>query len=86
MTQLRHLLDDESKLVLRAVQAKSEDPVVVELMNRRELYDHLAIRGQMGASEQEIVTKVQRWKDARDLNSIMYKARKNLRTKEKART
>lgn len=81
MAELRHLLSQDSMLILRAVQAKSEDPEVVELMTRHELYDHLAIRGRLGADENEVVSKVQRWKDARDLNRIMAKASKIVRTK-----
>lgn len=83
MTQLRHLLSDESTMTLRAVQAQSEDPTVVELMTRSELYDHFAIRGKLGASEQEIVTKLQHWKDARDIQRVMGKARRLARKREK---
>jgi hypothetical protein len=82
MAELRHLLSTESRLVLRAVQAQSPDLESVETMTRTELYDHLAIRGRMGATEDEIVTKVQRWKDARDLNRIMAQAQAIVRTKD----
>lgn len=82
MAELRHLLSGESKLVLRAVQAQSDDPVSVETMTRTELYDHLAIRGRLGATEEEIVALVQRWKDARDLNRIVATAERIVRTKD----
>lgn len=82
MAELRHMLSDESKLTLRAVQARSGDPVAVETMTRSELYDHLAIRGRLGATEEEVIELVQRWKDARDVNRIMAKARKIVRTKD----
>jgi hypothetical protein len=81
MAELRHLLDQQSRLVLRAVQAQSGDPVSVETMTRGELYDHLAIRGRMGATEEEIVGLVQRWKDARDVTRMMAKAQQIVRTK-----
>lgn len=83
MAELRHLLSDESMLTLRAVQAQSEDPTVVELMTRSELYDHFAIRGKLGASQEEIVAKLQHWKDARDIQRVMSKARRLQRKKEK---
>ena len=83
MAELRHLLSDESKLVLRAVQAQSEDPTSVDLMTKPELYDHLALRGRMGATEEELVSKVQRWKDAREVNKMFAKAAKIVRTKER---
>lgn len=83
MAEIRHLLSDESTLVLRAVQARSDSLESVEMMTRTELYDHLALRGQMGASEEEVVGKVQRWKDARDVNRIMGKAAKIARTNER---
>lgn len=86
MAELRHMLSSESRLVLRAVQAQSDDPVAVETMTRAELYDHLAIRGRMGATEDEIIGLVQRWKDARDVNRIMAKARKIVRTKAELAT
>lgn len=85
MPELRHMLSEESKLVLRAAQAQSEDPQVVELMTRAELYDHFAIRGKLGASEDEIVSKLQRWKDARDIQRVMGKARRNVRKNERVK-
>lgn len=80
MTEMRHLLSDESTLVVRAVQAQSEDTVSVEMMTRQDLQTHLALRAQLGASEEELVDKLARWKDARDLNKIMWQAQKNVRT------
>ena len=81
MTEMRHLLSGESTLVVRAVQAQSEDPVSVEMMTRQDLQTHLALRAQLGASEEELVEKLARWKDARDLNKIMWQAGTNVRTK-----
>ena len=81
MTEMRHLLSGESTLVVRAVQAQSEDPVSVEMMTRQDLQTHLALRAQLGASEEELVEKLARWKDARDLNKIMWQAGNNVRTK-----
>jgi hypothetical protein len=80
MTEIRHLLSIESIMVVRAVQAQSEDTVSVEMMTRQDLQTHLAIRAQLGASEEELVDKLARWKDARDLNKIMWQAQKNVRT------
>ncbi len=84
MTEMRHLLSEESTLTVRAVQAQSEDPVSVEMMTRQDLQTHLAIRAQLGASEEELVDKLARWKDARDLNKIMWEASKIVRTKAQA--
>ena len=81
MTEMRHLLSDESTLTVRAVQAQSEDPVSVEMMTRQDLQTHLAIRAQLGASDEELADKLARWKDARDLNKLMWQAGKNVRTK-----
>ncbi len=84
MTEIRHLLSGESMLVFRAVQAQSGDPVSVEMMTRQDLQTHLALRAQLGASEEELVDLLTRWKDARDLNKIMWQAQKNVRTKAEA--
>ncbi len=84
MTEMRHVLSSESMLVVRAVQAQSEDSVSVEMMTRQDLQTHLAIRAQLGASEEELVDKLARWKDARDLNKIMWEASKIVRTKAQA--
>ena len=81
MTEMRHLLSDESTMVVRAVQAQSEDPVSVEMMTRQDLQTHLALRAQLGASDEELADKLARWKDARDLNKIMWQDQKNVRTK-----
>ncbi len=81
MTEMRHLLSGESMLVVRAVQAQSEDPVSVQMMTRQDLQTHLALRAHLGASEEELADKLARWKDARDLNKIMWQAGKNVRTK-----
>ena len=75
------LLDEDSTMVFRAVQAASEDPTSVELMTRQDLQTHLALRAQLGASEEELADKLAHWKAARDLNKLMYKAEKNVRTK-----
>ena len=81
MTEMRHLLSNESTMVVRAVQAQSEDPVSVEMMTRQDLQTHLALRARLGASDEELTDKLARWKDARDLNKIMWQAQKNIRTK-----
>jgi len=81
MTEMRHLLSDESVMVFRAVQAQSEDAVSVEMMTRQDLQTHLAIRASLGASDEELVDKLMRWKDARDLNKIMWQASQIARTK-----
>ena len=82
MTEIRHLLSDESVLVVRAVQAQSEDLVSVEMMTRQDLQTHLALRARLGASKEELIDKLARWKDARDLNRIMWQAEKNVRAND----
>ncbi len=82
MTEIRHLLSHESVLVVRAVQARSEDVVSVEMMTRQDLQTHLALRARLGASDEELVDKLARWKDARDLNQIMWQAGKNVRAND----
>ncbi len=81
MTEMRHLLSSESMLIVRAVQAQSDDPVSVAMMTRQDLQTHLALRAQLGASDEELADKLAHWKDARDLNKIMWQAGKNVRTK-----
>ena len=82
MTEIRHLLSHESVLVVRAVQAQSEDVVSVEMMTRQDLQTHLALRARLGASDEELADKLARWKDARDLNKIMWQAEKNVRAND----
>ncbi len=82
MTEIRHLLSNASVLVVRAVQAQSEDVVSVEMMTRQDLQTHLALRARLGASDEELVDKLARWKDARDLNKIMWQAGKNVRAND----
>ena len=81
MAELRHLLDAESTMVFRAVQAASEDPTSVEMMTRQDLQTHLALRAQLGATDEELAEKLAHWKAARDLNKVMWQAEKNVRTK-----
>lgn len=79
MPQLKHLLSKDSELVLRAVQARAETPDVVDNMTRSELYDHLAIRTRMGASQEEIEAKVERWDAMRDTHELLKRAARNVR-------
>lgn len=86
MAELRHLISQDSELVLRAVQARAETPDVVDNMTRSEFYDHLAIRTRMGASQAEIEAKTERWGSMRDAHELIRKAARNVRAnKEQAR-
>lgn len=82
MAEMRHLLSEDSILVLRAVQAQSEDPEVVDSMTRSDLYTHLAMRTRLGASDAEIQAKVERWADMRDTDKLLRRANRIVRTKE----
>lgn len=79
MPQLKHLLSKESMNALRAHQALEQDPSVVDNMTRSDLYTHLALIERMGASEEEILSKIERWADMRDVDKLFRKARRNVR-------
>lgn len=83
MPELRHMLSEDSTQVLRAIQARGETPDVVDNMSRQDLYDHLAIRTAMGASQAEIEAKVERWGSMRDAHELLRRAGHNVRTKER---
>jgi hypothetical protein len=86
MPELKHLLSHDSTMVLRAVQAQSDDPSVVDSMTRTELYDHLAIRSRMGVSREEIEAKIERWADMRDTEQLFKRARRLRRQSDRDNT
>lgn len=75
MTQMRHLLSDDSMAALQAVKFASPDPEAVTNMTREQFHLHLDIRSRMGADEDEIAEKCAVWASARDAHELMKRVR-----------